>query len=149
MRLMGIDYGEKRIGIALSDESVQFAFPHSVIENSPNTIKKIRIICQENKVGEIILGQSLDYKKLPNPIMGKTDRFKAVLEKELDLPVVYQWEVLTTKEAERIPAFGEARPPLSNLRKMKRRRQGRHKKIDASAAALILKSFIEKEKMVE
>lgn len=128
MRLMGIDYGEKRIGIALSDESVQFAFPHSVIENSPNTIKKIRIICQENKVGKIILGQSLDYKKQPNPIMEKIDKFKAVLEKEIGLLVVYKWEVLTTKEAERV--------------------QGRHNKIDASAAALILKSFIESGKML-
>mgnify|MGYP001605384029 FL=1 len=125
---MGIDYGEKRIGIALSDESVQFAFPHSVIENSPNTIKKIRIICQENKVGKIILGQSLDYKKQPNPIMEKIDKFKAVLEKEIGLLVVYKWEVLTTKEAERV--------------------QGRHNKIDASAAALILKSFIESGKML-
>ncbi len=128
MRLMGIDYGEKRIGIALSDESAQFAFPHSVIENSPNTIKKIRIICQENKVGKIILGQSLDYKKQPNPIMEKIDKFKAVLEKEIGLLVVYKWEVLTTKEAERV--------------------QGRHNKIDASAAALILKSFIESGKML-
>lgn len=125
---MGIDYGEKRIGIALSDESAQFAFPHSVIENSPNTIKKIRIICQENKVGKIILGQSLDYKKQPNPIMEKIDKFKAVLEKEIGLLVVYKWEVLTTKEAERV--------------------QGRHNKIDASAAALILKSFIESGKML-
>lgn len=148
MRLMGIDYGEKRIGIALSDENAQFAFPHSVVGNDKNTVKKIKKICEENKVNKIILGQSLDYKKLPNLIMGKTDKFKVILEKEFGLEVVYQWEVLTTKEAERLPAFGEARPPFSNLRKMKRGRQGMHKKIDASAAALILKSFIESRKML-
>jgi RNase H-fold protein (predicted Holliday junction resolvase) len=79
-------------------------------------------------VGKIILGQSLDYKKQPNPIMEKIDKFKAVLEKEIGLLVVYKWEVLTTKEAERV--------------------QGRHNKIDASAAALILKSFIESGKML-
>lgn len=128
MRLMGIDYGEKRIGIALSDENAQFAFPHSVVGNDKNTVKKIKKICGENKVNKIILGQSLDYKKLPNLIMEKTDKFKVVLEKEIGLEVVYQWEVLTTKEAERV--------------------QGKHKKIDASAAALILKSFIESRKML-
>ena len=56
--------------------------------------------------------------------MKKIKPFKALLEKETGIPVVYQTEILTTKEAERL--------------------QGRNGKIDASAAALILKSFIEK-----
>lgn len=126
---MGIDYGEKRIGIALSDESESFAFAHSVVENDRNTIKKIKKIYEENDVGEIILGKSVDYQGRPNPVMKKIEPFKKLLEKEIGLPVVYQQEILTTKEAERL--------------------QGKIKKIDASAAALILRSFLEKQKMVE
>ncbi len=129
MRLMGIDYGEKRIGIALSDESESFAFAYSVVENNKNTIEKIKKICEENDVGKIILGKSVDYQGRPNPVMKKIEPFKKLLEKEIGLCVEYQTETLTTKEAERI--------------------QGEIKNLDSSAAALILRSFIEKQKMVE
>jgi len=126
MRLMGIDYGKKRIGVALSDEGGGFAFAHSVVENDKNAIRKVKKICEENKVGEIILGESVDYKGQPNPVMAEIKKFKTGLEKEIGLPVEYQKETLTTKEAERII--------------------GKTKKTDASAAALILRSFLEREK---
>jgi putative Holliday junction resolvase len=71
MRLMGIDYGEKRIGIALSDESGGFAFAHSVIANNKNAIKKIKKICEENNVRGIVLGKSVDYQGQPNPLIKK------------------------------------------------------------------------------
>lgn len=128
MRLIGIDFGERRIGVALSDEQANFAFPHSVVINDKNAVKKIKKICRENEVKKIILGQSLDYKNQPNPIMKKIESFKNLLEKEIGLPVLYQSELLTTQEARRL--------------------QGDIEKIDASAAALILRSFIEKQKMI-
>ena len=126
MRLMGIDYGGKRIGVALSDESAGFAFAHSVVENNKNAISAIKKICEENAVGKIILGESVDYKGKPNPIMAEIENFKKELEKEIGLPVEYQKETLTTKEAEH--------------------GQGKIEKIDASAAALILRSFLEQKK---
>ena len=126
MRLMGIDYGGKRIGVALSDESAGFAFAHSVVENNKNAIGAIRKICEENKVGKIILGESVDYKGKPNPVMEEIEKFKKELGKEIGLPIEYQKEILTTKEAER--------------------GQGKTDKIDASAAALILRSFLEQKK---
>jgi len=147
MRLMGIDFGEKRIGIALSDEQANFAFPYSVVINGKNAIKEIKKICEENQVEKIILGQSLNYSNQPNPIMKKIELFKNSLEKEIKIPVIYQNETLTTQEAERIPALGEARPPLSRTR-IRRGRQGKTAKIDASAAALILRSFIEKKNIL-
>jgi putative holliday junction resolvase len=128
MRLLGIDFGEKRIGVALSDENAGFAFAHSVVINDKNAVKNIKKICLENKVEKIILGQSLDYKGQPNPVMTKIKIFKDLIERETGLSVVYQSETLTTQEAERI--------------------QGKTSKTDASAAALILRSFIEKNSMV-
>jgi len=130
---MGIDYGEKRIGVAISDEGGGFAFAHSVIANCSKcatlNVAQIKKICQEKNVSKIILGESLDYKGQPNPVMEKIEKFKNILEKETSLPVIYQTETLTTQEAERI--------------------QGKIAKIDASAAALILRSFIEKQNMVK
>ena len=128
MRLMGIDFGEKRIGIALSDEQENFAFPYSVVINDKNAIKEIKKICEENQVEKIILGQSLDYSNQPNPVMKKIELFKNSLKKEIKIPVIYQNETLTTQEAERI--------------------QGKTAKTDASAAALILRSFIEKKNIL-
>jgi putative Holliday junction resolvase len=123
---MGIDYGEKRIGVALSDEGGGFAFAHGVVKNGKNAVKKIKKICEENKVGKVILGESVDYNGRPNPIMEEIKKFKKALEEETSLPAEYQKETLTTKEAERL--------------------QEGNKKIDASAAALILRSFLEREK---
>jgi len=128
MRLMGIDFGEKRIGIALSDEQENFAFPYSVVINDKNAIKEIKKICEENQVEKIILGQSLDYSNQPNPVMKKIELFKDSLKKEIKIPVIYQNETLTTQEAKRI--------------------QGKTVKTDASAAALILRSFIEKKNIL-
>lgn len=125
---MGIDFGEKRIGVALSDECGSMAFPHSVVANDKNAFKEIKKICETNNVSKIILGQSLDYKGQPNLVMAKIEIFKKTLEKETGLPVVYQPETLTTQEAQRL--------------------QGNIEKIDASAAALILRSFIEKQNIL-
>ena len=143
MRFLGIDYGEKRIGIALSDESAKFAFAHSVIFNTGHekVFKEIKKICEENNVGEIILGKSLNYKGEPNPIMKEIRLFKKQLEGATNLKIIYENEVLTTMEAKR-PLRGErARPPAANKR---RGQKNKKMAVDASAAALILKSFLDR-----
>ncbi|HDO23602.1 MAG TPA: Holliday junction resolvase RuvX [bacterium] len=153
MRLLGIDYGIKRIGVALSDERGKFAFPHSVIQNCPTqkcarlSLAQIKKICEENEVGKIILGKSVDYHGYPNPVMKKIEPFKTLLEKETGLAVEYEEETLTTYEAKEVPVIGKERYSLSN--KKRKGWQGKMKKIDASAAAIILRSFIEKQKVVE
>jgi len=146
MRLLGIDYGEKRIGIALSDEKREFAFPNSVIQNKTAklVIEQIEKICEENDVREIVLGESLDYRGKPNPIMKRISQFKEFLEKKTGLPVFYQSETLTTQESLRTPDQWGPRGKLS-----RKRFDFQLKKNDAMSAALILKSFIEKRKMLE
>ena len=144
MRLLGIDYGEKRIGLALSDESAKFAFAHSVILNTGHgkVIKEIKRICEENKVSKIVLGRSLNYKGKPNQIMRKIEPFKIELEQAIGLDVVYENEVLTTAEAKR-PLKGERARPFT-AKKIKKTVTDK-KSVDASAAALILKSFLDKK----
>jgi putative Holliday junction resolvase len=122
MRLIGIDYGNKRIGIALSDERGEFAFPFTVLENRDGITKKIKEICRDRKVTKIILGLPLDFKNQATDATAGAEKLKSELEKEINLPVIFENEIFTTREAERI--------------------QGKTKKIDASAAALILKSYI-------
>lgn len=147
MRLLGIDYGEKRVGVALSDESAKFAFARGVILNTGHekVIKEIKKICDENNISKIILGKSLNYKGEPNPIMKKIELFKKQLEGAINLKVIYENEILTTMEAKR-PLCGEkAQRPVANKKK---RDKSAGKLVDASAAAIILKSFLDK-KMLE
>src|SRR3989338_4781427 len=114
-RFLGIDYGEKRIGLAITDEEKQFAFPYSVVENNSRTIKTILEIIKKEGVKKVILGLPLDIQGRPNPVLASAEKFKKSLEKASGLPIEFENEIFTTKEAERL--------------------QGRHEKIDASAAA--------------
>ena len=146
MRYLGIDYGEKRIGIALSDENGKMAFAHSVIANrgTKKVSAEIKKICAENSVGKIVLGKSLDYKGELNPIMAEIELFKTVLEKEINLPVVYENETLTSSEARRPLGGPRKRPPVLSKRKSPEKEKKAGMKVDASAAALILRNYLDK-----
>ncbi len=122
---MGIDYGGKRVGVALSDETERFAYPYEVLKNDSQLIDNILKICHKERVGKIVLGRSLDYKMQPNPIMVKIDEFKSEIEIASGLAVEFENEFMTTAEAERL--------------------QGKGDKLDSSAAALILKSYIDRQ----
>lgn len=124
--MLGIDYGGKRVGIALSDESRTIAVPHAVLPNDRNLFRDIKEFCLGHDVGEIVMGESRDFKGNPNAIMEHITRFKAELERDLHLPVHLEPEFMTSEQAKR--AAGE------------------HPLLDASAAALILQSFLDKAK---
>lgn len=146
MRYLGIDYGAKRIGIALSDENEKMAFAYGVVLNLglKKSAQEVKKICVKNKVGKIILGRSLNYSGEPNPIMVEIDLFKKELESSIGLPIEYENEFMTTAEARR-PLEGERkRPPVLSKRKSPEKTKKMKEKTDASAAALILKSFLDK-----
>ena len=146
MRYMGIDYGEKRIGIALSDEKGKMAFAYGVIANrgTEKVSAEIKKICAENSVGKIVLGKSLNYKGELNPIMAEIEPFKTVLEKETSLPVIYEKETLTSAEARRPLEGLRKRPAVLSKRKSPEKEKKAGMKVDASAAALILRNYLDK-----
>ena len=121
MNLLGVDYGEKRIGLAVSSDENKMAFPYDVVENNKGVLEKIIKVCNERKIDKIIVGESLTYKNEPNPVMEKIEVFCKDLKKEMGIPVEMHNETLSTSEALRI--------------------QGRSDKTDASAAAIILNSY--------
>jgi len=123
-RFLGIDYGSKKVGIAISSKEGGFAFPYAILKNTTNLVSQICAICEKEKIQIIVIGESLNYKNEPNPVMEDIVVLKNNIEKECGIRVIFQKETLTTKEAERI--------------------QGRKKDIDASAAALILKSYLKR-----
>lgn len=137
MRYLGIDYGSKRVGLALSDDEGIMAFPYKIISNNMELVDAIHNICGEEEIGAIILGESHDLSGKPNKIMGSIEEFKRNIEAELDIPVYFQQEFMTTVEAR-----GREGKSINNAKKVGKDKQ---KKADASAAALILQRFLDKK----
>lgn len=123
MRYLGIDYGEKRVGLAVSDEELKLAFPLSVLDNSQGLIKEIIDVCKTNSVEKIIVGESKDFSGKENKIMEEIKPFVEKLKKATLVSVETHPEFLTSFAAERF--------------------QGKNNMHDASAAALILQSFLD------
>lgn len=130
MRLLGIDFGKKRVGIAVSDEEEKIAFPKVVYSNDQKLIGRIANYCKENLISRIVLGESKNFKGEDNPVMKDILKFKAKIERTTSLPVCMEPEFLTSSEAE----------------KMRAEEDGGSEMIDASAAAIILQSYLDKAK---
>lgn len=124
MKYLGIDFGGKRVGIAVSDDTGNMAFPHSVMFNDKNLLDNVEKIVKEENIGSIVIGESKDFKGEPNKIMAEIEGFKKILAENLKLPVHLEPEFLTSAQAERI--------------------QGKTDLHDAAAAAIILQSFLDK-----
>lgn len=126
MKILGIDYGTKRVGVALSDEGGSFAFPHRVLKNDGMLLENVLALAHREGVCTIVMGESRNYNGLPNTIMKEVETFAERLKIEGKMDVLFEPEFLTSAEAQHL--------------------QGKHHMLDASAAALILKSYIEKKK---
>lgn len=137
MRFLGIDYGTKRVGVAISDENGTLAFPNGILPNNLNLYKEIGIILKEENIGEIVVGESMDFKGEPNVVAKDIEVFISELEARFEIPIAKQKEFLTSVEARR----GEGKEK-NNARKTKKENG---KKIDDSAAALILQRYLDKK----
>ena len=104
MRILGIDYGEKRIGLALSDPSNTVAQSLKVVNRNrtPSWLGEIKEIIDENKVEKIVIG----LPKNMNGSIGEKGKevlaFVKVLEKAISVPIVTWDERLTTVSAEKV-----------------------------------------------
>lgn len=124
MKILGIDYGSKRVGIAVSDEGGTLAFPKEIILNDKNLLTKLNNIVEEENVEEIVVGESVDFRGVANPIGEDIKEFIQDLTLNFMLPVHTEKEFLTTVEA---------------------RRYGEGKQVDSSAAALILQRYLDRK----
>ena len=125
MRRLGIDFGTKKIGLALTDESGVMAFPHSVVPNDGKFLPMIEALIEAQGVGEIVIGHSLNLDGTPNAVQTHIDAFIADMTLRQPIPIHLEPEQLTTKQASTIT--------------------GKNTQTDASAAAIILDSFLTKQ----
>jgi putative Holliday junction resolvase len=137
MRFLGIDYGTKRVGLAISDENGTLAFPNGILPNNLNFFKEIGIILEKENIEEIVVGESTDFQGQPNVLSKKIGIFISELEARFEIPIFRQKEFLTSVEAR-----GREGKEKNNARKIKKEIG---KKIDDSAAALILQRYLDKK----
>ena len=136
MKYLGIDYGTKRIGLAVSDADGMLAFPLTTITSGPNALGEIIEHVNRNEVEAIVLGESKDLSGAANPVMEDIEQFKKDVAELSQLPVHYEAEFLTSALAARQFA------PEAKSRKQNPSQE----KIDAAAAALILQSYLDRLK---
>lgn len=141
-KFLGIDYGTKRIGVAISDENGVLAFPKEIVLNDSNTFKRLGEIVEREGIEEIVIGESVDFSGKLNTLSARIEVFILELKKKFNLPVHKQKEFLTSIEARR-EKNGKTKLSFSQAHsKMKQKKSGR---VDASAAALILQRYLDKQ----
>jgi putative holliday junction resolvase len=102
MRWLGIDYGDRRIGIAISDELLSFAHPYRTLQSDSQLFLEIRKIVEREKVGGIIVGLPKNMDGSLGPSATKAQGFATRLATELISIKILLWdERLTTVEAQR------------------------------------------------
>ncbi|HVW71536.1 MAG TPA: Holliday junction resolvase RuvX [Candidatus Paceibacterota bacterium] len=132
MRYLGIDYGTKKTGLALSDEAGRMGFPHAVVPTAEIEATLIKVV-KDSDVGAVVMGESRDLSGAANPVAADAAKLATWITDTLGLPVSWEAEFYTSAEARRARDLSV---------------QGRSPKntdaVDASAAALILTSYLGK-----
>jgi putative holliday junction resolvase len=139
VRALGIDYGERRIGLALSDATGLLASPWKKIANEANVIVAARRLADEVRalqadergLGAIVIGLPRRLDGAPNDQTARVQKLAQLLAAEVSVPVALQDERLTSHEAETLLAARE--------RDWRKRKE----QLDAMAAALILQDFLD------
>ena len=138
VRIVGIDLGERRIGIAVSDASSTLARPLKTINRGTSDAAAVEMLKQtiadladEEAVGSVVLGLPKRLDGSPNLQTPRVEKMVAMLVAELTIPVVTQDERLSSHEAEERLKLGE--------KDWRRRKE----KLDAAAAAVILQDYLD------
>jgi putative Holliday junction resolvase len=139
-KYLAIDYGEKRIGIAISDFDKSIAFPRDHILNDSKLFQKILVLIKEETIEKIILGYPINLNSKKTPQTQKVEDFKTELEKfllskDVTTEVVLVDERLTS-------SIAESYMTEMGLKKSRRQEKGI---IDSIAAQVLLQGYLDKE----
>lgn len=136
MRVLGVDFGERRIGLALSDPTGTIATPLETLSRRTGKrppLARMEELARGHEVTRLVVGLPLDLRGGENPWCAEVRAMGDELARRLAVPVAYVDERFTSVRAERaVRGIG--------LRKNQREEKGR---VDAAAAALILQSWLD------
>ena len=136
MRIMGLDYGDKTVGVAVSDELLITAQPVTTVERERSnklrkTYQQLEAIIEEYEIEKIVVGKPLNMNGTEGERVDKTRAFSDELKRRTGLEIIEVDERLTTTEADRI------------LEDTGVAHSGRKEHIDKMAAAIILQTYLD------
>jgi putative Holliday junction resolvase len=138
MRILAVDHGEKRIGLALSDPTGTLASPLTVIKHVSRLLDaaQVAILANENEAGLIVIGQSFDEDGQPNLAGRRAAKFAEALKEQTQIPIELVDESFSTQDA---------RSAVIEMGLSRKKRAGHY---DSLAAVMILRSYIESRREV-
>ena len=133
MRILALDHGTRRIGVAVSDETKTIAQPLEYIPAEPfaDFLSRLKTILAEKEVDFMLIGMPRNMDGSYGPAAQKVEAFVAVLKTAITIPVKLWDERLTSTMANRILIQGNVR------------RDKRKEKVDKMAAAILLQSYLD------
>jgi len=139
MRVVGLDVGEKRVGVAISDITATLARPLSVLRSAGLDIDALEIVAreiarlaqEEDGVSAIVVGLPRHLDGTPSEMTPRVEKFAQQLHAKVSLPVTLQDERLSSREAE------------SRLALRDKDWRSRKARLDAAAAAVILQDYLD------
>lgn len=133
VRILAVDHGEKRIGLAISDPTATIPSPLKVIQHISRVMDAAQVaaLAQENGAGLIVIGQSFDEEGRPNMAGRRAARFADELKNQTDIPVELFDESFSTQDA---------RATRIEMGVSRKKRSGH---LDELAAVMILRSYLD------
>lgn len=143
-RIVGLDVGERRIGVAISDATCTLARPLTTLQTSGldgNALDLVaaqiqRLAGEEDGLASIVVGLPRRLDGSPGAMTPRIERFGSNLRARMDLPVVFQDERLTSREAE------------SRLAVREKDWRARKARLDAAAAAIVLQEYLDSQPVI-
>jgi putative Holliday junction resolvase len=130
-RIIGIDYGEKRVGVALSDDGCTYAFAKEVLPNNNQLLDALATLALKEQVERFVVGGSDNPVGGMNTIMRRITIFSEALQVRTGLPVSSVSEAYSSAYARRALETGE------------KTRKERVEYVDSAAAAIILQTYLD------
>ena len=133
MRILALDHGTRRVGVAVSDELQLIAQPLEYIPPEPfaDFLQRLKEILREKEISLIVIGMPRNMDGSYGPAALKVQEFVAALKDAVTVPIKTWDERLTTVQAQKFLIAGGVR------------RKQRKEKVDQTAAAILLQSYLE------
>ena len=136
MRIVGIDFGERRIGVAAADDRTRLAIPLTTAEVRGDPVDELVLIAAEQRAEELVFGLPLSLTGAEGPQSQHIREVVAALSERISIPIRLHDERLTTRQAER------ASPRKKSVSRAKAGSPGR----DAVAAAILLQAYLDSKR---
>ena len=123
MKILGIDYGSKWIGLAISDDNRRLAFAYKTLENNDKIFSVLNEIVKKEEIYKIVIGLQLNKEMKPTRQTAETENWAGELIKKVEVPIDFENEIFTSKAADKLGAKNQ----------------------HAAAAAIFLQSYLDRK----